>query len=357
MKDRDILQKLVTKYGKDVVLDTINEAFSSDKLQGYASKIKKHNREVNDKAKADRLSKMNRLAKRHFDPEGFDGDTRDLGWRDRHDDPKENRKNYEENIRHISYDFDRYIRDHKLDSFKSMMYRYGLGDIDWAEVKDTDFGEMDKYDAKRLARNPRWNQYILFWERHDGSIYAISRGSVVVYVKRPIGFYRDEAKIKDLVDNSNVARVFCLDISKIEKLRDKKQTDRRVARDGMIDRNEATNDQIRYENISRYKRIIAQNHIDKFDKVDKDVRTAIKNSAKFFTDSDDMKAVFKLNKLIEKLLVYYESFCYNRDRLKNLNSYSDKSRWSYNANDYNSALSAKISEINDVIEEINTLLA
>lgn len=357
MKDRDILQKLVTKYGKDVVLDTINEAFSSDKLQGYASGIKKHNNGIENKAKSDRLSKMDRLYKRHYDVDNFDGDTRDLGWRDRHDDPEENRKRYEENARYISYDFDSYIRDHKLDSFKVMMNRYGLGDIDWSEVKDADFGEMDKYDAKRLARNPRWNQYILFWERHDGSIYAISRGSVVVYVKRPIGFYRDEPKIKDLVDNSNVARVFCLDISKIEKLRDKKQTDRRVARNGMIDRNEATNDQIRYENIARYKRIIAQNHIDKFDKVDKDVRTAIKTSAKFFTDSDDMKSVFKLNKLIERLLVYYESFCYNRDRLNNLSSASDKSRWNYNADDYNSALSAKISDINDVIEEINTLLA
>ena len=125
----------------------------------------------------------------------------------------------------------------------------------------------------------------------------------------------------------------------------------------MIDRNEATNDQIRSENIARYKRIIAQNHIEKFDKVDKDVRAAIKNSAKFFTDSDDMKSVFKLNKLIEKLLVYYESFCHNRDRLKNLSSDSDKSQWSFNADDYNYVLSEKISNINDVIKEINTLLA
>lgn len=357
MSDRKILNNLLEKYGKDELLNVINEAFSSDKLQGYASRIKKHNNEIENKAKSDRLSKMDRLYKRHYDVANFDGDTRDLGWRDRHDDPEENRKRYEENARHISYDFDSYIRNHKLDSFKSMMHRYGLGDIDWAEVKDADFGEMDKYDAKRLARNPRWNQYILFWERHDGSIYAISRGSVVVYVKRS-GYFKDEVKIKDLVDNNNVAKVFVLDISKTGKTRDSKQANRRSARHGMLDRNEETNDMIRRENIARYRRIIAQNHIDKFDKVDNDVRSAIRRSSKAFDFVDaDLKMIFKLNKTIERLLVEYESFCKDRDRLNNLTSRDDKSYYGWSAKELNNELKGKTDIINETIETINNLLS
>lgn len=335
----------------------INEAFASDKLRTYDTDIRNHNRKVNAAAAADRLSKMERLYKRHFDTKNFDGDTEGLGWQDRVDDPEDNRRRYMNNANEIQYDFERYILDHKFASFSDMVTYYGLNDIPWSDVKDADFREMDKVEAKKLARNPRWGQFIIFWERHNGTIYAISRGSTVVYCSSVRPGRCNDIKVKDLVDNNNVARAFVLDISKTAYRRNAKRADRRAARDGMIDRNKETNDRIRQENIARYKRIIAQNSVNRFDMVDKNVRTAIKNSAKFFTDSDDMKLVFKLNKLVETLLVEYESFCNVRDGLKRLNSIDDKSFYGGRGDQYNTTLKGKVNQIDDIIERINNLLA
>lgn len=357
MNDKRILSALLKKYGKEQILNVINEAFASDKLRTYDTDIRNHNRKVNAAASADRLSKMERLYKRHFDTKNFDGDTKGLGWQDRVDDPEDNRRRYMNNANEIQYNFERYILDHKFASFSDMVRYYGLNDIPWSDVKDADFREMDKVEAKKLARNPRWGQFIIFWERHNGTIYAISRGSTVVYCNSSRAGHFNDIKVKDLVDNDNVARAFVLDISKTAYKRNDKKADRRAARDGMIDRNKETNDRIRQENIARYKRIIAQNNVNRFDMVDKNVRIAVKNSAKFFADSDDMKLVFKLNKLVEALLVEYESFCNVRDELKRLNSIDDKSFYGGRGDQYNTKLKGKVNQIDDIIERINNLLA
>ena len=78
MNDKMLLNNLVKKYGKDKVLEVVNEAFKSDRMRNYDDKIRKHNKGITDKAKADRMSRMDRLYKKYYDPENFDGDNSNL---------------------------------------------------------------------------------------------------------------------------------------------------------------------------------------------------------------------------------------------------------------------------------------
>ena len=323
MNDRIILSTLLKKYGKDKVLEVVNEAFKSDRMRNYDDKIRKYNKGIADKAKADRLSRMDRLYKKYYDPENFDGDNNYLDYNVRSDDPETNRRRYEYGASDIQYAFDRFMRDNKIDSLHSILNRYGLNFIDWHNVSDEDFIQVDKSKIRKYTRS--WN-FVVFWENRDGNIFAITRDKNVLYITRSLRtkgrWNTDNTKIKDLIEDGNVGGAIVLDVSKFDT--SSLKTSRSNARRGMIDRTESQNDLIRKENINRYKRIIAQNNISKFDIIDKDVRAAVKKFAVFTSNDDaDLNIVRKANKLVDELLTYYADFTEHRNDLKNSSSDDD----------------------------------
>lgn len=329
MSDRKILNNLLEKYGKDELLNVINEAFKSDRMRNYDDKIRKHNRGITDKAKADRLSRMDRLYKKYYDPENFDGDNNYLDYNVRSDNPETNRRRYETAASDIQYAFDRFMRDNKIDSLHSILNRYGLNFIDWHNVSDEDFIQVDKSKVRKYTRS--WN-FVVFWEYHDGNIFAITREKNVLYITRSLRtkgrWNTDNTKIKDLIEDGNVGGAIVLDVSKFDT--SSLKTSRSNARRGMIDRTESQNDLIRKENINRYRRIIAQNNISKFDVIDRDVRSAVKKFAAFTSNDDaDLNIVLKANKLVGELLSYYANFTEHRADLKKSSSADDNTGYPY----------------------------
>ncbi len=322
MNDKMLLNNLVKKYGKDKVLEVVNEAFKSDRMRNYDDKIRKHNKGITDKAKSDRMSRMDRLYKKYYDPENFDGDNSDLDYNDRSDNPETNRRRYETTASNIQYAFDRFMKDNKIDSLHNILNKYGVNYIDWHNVSDEDFIQVDKSKIRKYTRG--WN-FIVFWEDRNGDIFAITRDNNVLYIRRSLrkGRYNaDKTKIKDLIEDSNVSGAIVLDASKYDT--SSLRRSREDARHGMIDRTKNQNEQIRQQNINRYKRIIAQNNISKFDVIDKDVRSAVKNFALFTSNDDaDLNVVLKANELIGELLKYYANFTAHRRYLKKASSADD----------------------------------
>lgn len=329
MNDKRILSALVEKYGKDKVLEVVNEAFKSDRMHNYDDRIRKHNKGIADKAKADRLSRMDRLYKKYYDPENFDGDNSDLDYNTRSDNPETNRRRYENGASDIQYAFNNFMRDNKIDSLHSILNKYGLNYIDWHNVSDEDFIQVDKSKIRKYTRS--WN-FVVFWEDRDGNIFAITREKSILYIRRSLrtkgSWNTDNTKIKDLIEDGNVGGAIVLDISKFDT--SSLKTSRSNARRGMIDRTKSQNDLIRKENINRYRRIIAQNNISKFDVIDKDVRNAVKKFATFTSNDDaDLNIVLKANKLVGELLSYYANFTEHRADLKKSSSADDNTGYPY----------------------------
>ena len=338
MNDKRILSALVEKYGKDKVLEVVNEAFKSDRMRNYDDRIRKHNKGIADKASADRLSRMDRLYKKYYDPDNFDGDNNYLDYNVRSDNPETNRRRYENGASDIQYAFDRFMRDNKIDSLHSILNKYGLNYIDWHNVSDEDFIQVDKSKIRKYTRS--WN-FVVFWEDRDGNIFAITREKSILYIRRSLrtkgSWNTDNTKIKDLIEDGNVGGAIVLDVSKFDT--SSLKASRSNARRDMIDRTKNQNEQIRQKNINRYKRIIAQNNISKFDVIDKDVRNAVKNFAAFTsTDDADLNVVLKANKLVSELLTYYANFTDHRNDLKKSSSADDTNGYyitgNYGTGDY-----------------------
>lgn len=361
MNDRKILNNLLEKYGKDELLNVINEAFKSDRMRNYDDRIRKHNKGIADKAKADRLSRMDRLYKKYYDPENFDGDNSDLDYYNTiSDDPETNRYRYEHAAHDIQYKFNEFMRKNKITSLNSILKKYVLTYIDWSNVSDEDFIQIDKSKIRKYTRS--WN-FVVFWEDHNGDIFAITREKHVLYIRKSLkvkGRYNDDnTKIKDLIEDGNVGGAIVLDVSKFDTRSLK--ASREDARRGMIDRTEGQNERIRKENINRYRRIIAQNNISKFDVIDRDVRSAVKKFAAFTSNDDaDLNIVLKANKLVGELLSYYANFTEHRADLKKSSSANDDIGYpygNYGTGEYHNEKVKHFSElIRQTLEKLNEII-
>lgn len=359
MNDKRILGALLEKYGKDKVLEVVNEAFKSDRMRNYDDRIRKHNKGIADKAKADRLSRMDRLYKKYYDPKNFDGNNNYLDYNVRSDDPEINRRRYENGASDIQYAFNNFMRDNKINSLHSILNKYGLNYIDWHNVSDEDFIQVDKSKVRKYTRD--WN-YVVFWEDKNDNIFAITREKSILYIRRSLKtkgrWHSDNTKIKDLIEDGNVGGAIVLDVSKFDT--SSLKTSRSNARYGMIDRTPQQNDRIRIENINRYKRIIAQNNISKFDVIDKDVRNAVKKFATFTSNDDaDLNVVFKANKLVGELLSYYADFTEHRRDLKKSSSTNDNTGHfsNYGTGDYHNEKVKRFSAlILQTIKKLNEVI-
>ena len=357
--DKATLDNLVEKYGKTEILKKIDEAFSSSKLQNYDAAIRKNNRDVEAKAQNDRREKMDRLYKQHYDRKNFEGPR--VGYYDYvEDDAERNRRYYEWNAKDVQDNFKKFITKNKLESLNSLLKKYGLHTIDWSNVQDDDFGETTKERARKFARNNYYGVYILFWEDSDGRIFAITSGTNVLHVRYPLRvkgkWNTDDTKVKDLIEDPNVETVYVLNVGDHYKNWSNKRLERNTAKSGMQNRTASENDNIRNENINRYKRIIAQNNISKFDIIDKTVRKAVKDAATYYSlDDANLNVVFKIGKKVEAMLSQYSEFCRVRSQVKSADSTND-SRWYGNVDFYNNKLKGMEKLIDDIVNDIYELL-
>lgn len=368
MADRQILENLINKYGKDVILKTVNEAFKSDVMRKFDNGIRRKNAQVKDDAFKQRHDKMGRLYKKHFDSSSDDMDMRfdhDLGY---YGEPGDNsRENYEKNAQYIQRDFESYIRKNSVDSLNTVLKGFGFYDIDWFNITNDDFIEVPKNKVRKYTRGAEWDNYIVFWVDTDDEIFAVSRGTDVKYVKRPLRrsgkWNTDATKVIDLIDSENVEKTLVLtNLSKFHNERVNKSIARSNARKDVVERTAAYNEAIRKTNIARYKRIIAQNNINKFDAVDRSVRAALKRVSDYYLKDDcDFSVVRNANKIIDRILTSYESFCDNRETVKKGDSYHDnyaKHFTSFGTTEhYNQEMKKFADIISDEIVKLNELLA
>lgn len=367
MADRHLLKMLIDKYGKDIVLEQVNEAFNSDVMRKFDAGIRRKNAQVKDDAIKQRHDKMGRLYKKHFDSSRDDMDMRfdhDLGC---YGEPGDNsRENYEKNAQYIQRDFESYIRNNSVDSLNTILKGFGFYDIDWHNITNDDFIEVPKNKVRKYTRGAEWDNYIVFWVDDNDEIFAVSRGTDVKYTKRALrregrrSF--DATKVIDLIDAPNVEKTLVLtNLSKFRNERVNKSVARHDARKGVVERTDAYNEEVRKLNLARYKRIIAQNNVNKFDAVDNDVRGAVRRLADYcLMDDCDFSVVRNANKLIDEILSSYEKFCDNRATVKKGDStYDGYARHfaSYGTTDYyNREMKNFANMISDKIAKLNTLL-
>ena len=363
MKDRNILKSLLEKYGKDELINAVNEAFKSSKLLNYTDAVKKHNKAVIDKAAADRKERVEKLNRKYFDPSNYEGDdayTKRYFYDYDPEDEVSKRRRYDWSIESIKRDFNSFIDNGKLEELNKYFNRYGFNSVDWSQVTDEDFVEIDKSQARKYARDTRWSEFILFWEDEAGKVFAVSRGTTVLYtieslrVKGRWGV--DNTKIKDLIESPKTVKVFALNVQKHDATRNEKEIQRKLNRHGRMLRTEDENKEIRNQNIKRYKRIIAQNNIEKFDVIDKTVRKTVKDCATYYLEDDsDLNTVKKIGSEVDKLLVFYANFCDNRNKVKSADTKSDTSRWA-SASEYNRNVKKFANYINDQVNKIYEML-
>lgn len=365
MADRQILKQLINKYGKNTILNYVNEAFQSSVMRKFDDGIRSQNAEVRKTAYKARADKMDRLYRKHFDKSAADEpfNSYELGFYGKPGDM--DRESYEKNAQYIQRDFEYYMRDHSVEALNKVLERYGMYDIDWYSITDEDFIEVPKNKIRKYAKDAEFDNYIVFWIDDEDKIFAVSRGTRVAYIRKSLrtrGRFNAEAtKIKDLIESSITEKALVLtNVEKFRKNRIQKHIDRDNSRKGSVERTEAYNNMVRRENIARYERIIAQNNINKFDKVDTDVRAAVRSLADYCLGDDcDFDVVQKANKLIDTILTYYANFCKNRKDVKSSDENSDKTAGYYSfgtARYYNDKMKGYVDLIYDEIKNLNELL-
>lgn len=359
INDKKILKNLVEKYGKDEVLNTINEAFKSSQLSKFAKSIKDERREAKAAADARRLERNDKAYRYHYNGEDVEMDQFFYGM-NRDNKGAGDKDAYLRTGQDIQRSYEREIHD-IIPSLNTLFDTYGGNFIKWSEIEDTDFaGPFEPEYAGKYTRDTYNMTKVIFWILKNGRVAAITTGKNVIYARdmfkgwsgsRRRGSY--SANPKDLAKDDRIDSAYVINLKGKSDLtnRYKMHSDRLLSRRDMIENTPEQNAQIVKNNIERYKRIIAKNKLTQYDEIDKSVRNAIKDIAKYISlDDSNLKVVFKLNKQVQTLLSFYDDFLYYKKNIETMSG-SDAS-WNQRYIKENAAnIKSVISDINKLLEE------
>ena len=354
--DKRILRNLVAKYGKEEVLNTINEAFKSSQLNKFAKSIKDERREEKAGADARRMERNDKAYRFHYKGEDVDMDKYFFGM-DSRNQGTANKDAYLRTGEDVQREYERELRD-IIPSLDDLFDKYGANFIKWSEIEDTDFdGPFEPQYAGKYTRDSYNMQKVVFWVFKDGRVAAISTGKNVIYARDMFKSFSGGRRsiygvaAKDLATDNRIDKVYVINLKGKSDLTDRYalHNKRVLSRRDRIENTPEQNEQIVKDNIERYKRIIAKNNLSKYDAVDKSVRNTIKDIAKYISlDDSDLKIVYKLNKKIEEMLSAYDMFLYYKKDIETMSG-SDASWNQREIINYTTKIKSTINDINKLI--------
>jgi len=355
-KDKQILKTLIEKYGKKELNSYINEAFKSDILRSIDKSNKEKNERIRRAADDARNARVQRANKFHYDGEdGLDNQSAHeyLWGMDSRFKGKGDRDAYMRTTDDISRMYKRDLEKIKP-NIKLLFNKYGANDIKWSEVTDNDFISLTPAAARKYTRDNYRDKFILFWIDKENGLYAITNGKVVAWTIKELDDWKHGSKVSDIASYGDALKVYVLRINGDNDPingRVKQHGARELNRRDSIENTPQQNARIAAQNVERYKRIIAENNLTKFDSVDKDVRNMVKASGVYISQDDaDLNVVVTLGTRIKEMLSYYSEFL----RLKNY--VGDKKQLWYSADELNNRLNSQKLKINDVIKVIKQLI-
>lgn len=339
-KDKELLEGLVTKYGKNK-LEKIVEAFGSSRLRDIKNAHDAYNKNVRTaagKRRNERINALNRYAYQR-DEEALDKIGR---WIDTDalidkETGKVNRKRYEYHAKDIQNDMNYEVRNNELENFINIVKR-GFGSYvpyNLDKITDDDIQIFGPNEIKKTRKYTKDSDYWVIYLDAKNTVVATANGHGITYSRSSYGRrYNSEVKFIDIANDANILQAYVVNVAGQSAVAVRGQ--RWNQQKGIIKNTPEDNKRIAAENIERYKQIIAANGISKFDKIDIAVKDALKVCISALAKNSDVDGtsyssvgktkatVADLTKLMNDLLNAYQWFAdYREDIREKKNSWND----------------------------------
>lgn len=337
-KDKELLEGLVTKYGKNK-LEKIVEAFGSSRLRDIKNAHDAHNKNVRNtaaKRRNERITALNRYAYQG-DEEAYDKIGRWVNpdsLRDK-ETGKVKRSEYEYHARNIQNDMNYEVRDKELENFINII-KYGYGSYipyNLDKITDDDIQVFGADEIKKTRKYTKDSDYWVIYLDAKNTVVATATGNGITYSRSGYGRrYKSDVKFVDIANDADILQAYVVNIADQRAVPVRSQRWRN--QEGVIKNTPEDNKEIAAKNIERYKQIIAANGISKFDKIDSAVKDALKvcisalakNSdvvdGKSYSSVGTTKAIVAdLTKLMNDLLNAYQWFASYREDIREKRNY------------------------------------
>lgn len=338
-KDKELLEGLVTKYGKNK-LEKIVEAFGSSRLRDIKNAHDAYNKNVRDtaaKRRNERINALNRYAYQR-DEESYDKIGRWINpdnLRDK-ETGEVNRGEYEYHANRIQGDMNYEVSDKSLENFINIVER-GFGShipYNLDKITDDDIQVFGADEIKKTRKYTKDSDYWVIYLDAKNTVVATATGHGITYSRRGYGRrYKSDVKFIDIANDADILQAYVVNVAGQSSIPVRSQ--RWKAQEGIIKNTPEDNKAIAAKNIERYKQIIAANGISKFDKIDSAVKDTLKVCISALAKNSDVvdgstyssvgttKAIVAdLTKLMNELLSAYQWFAsYRADIREKRNDY------------------------------------